>query len=81
MNKVYLVIEEWSADFDGGHDINVFYSQEDAQKFTRKRIEEIKKEDFGYDNELEEDYYYSGYIDGEYASNHTSIYIEEKEVK
>ena len=45
MNKVYLVIEEWSADFDGGHDIKVFYSQEDAQKFTKKRIEEIKKED------------------------------------
>ena len=45
MNKVYLVIEEWSADFDGGHDIRVFYSQEDAQKFTRNRIEEIKKEE------------------------------------
>ena len=78
MNKVYLVIESWSSNFENSMNINVFKNLTDAQKLAREKIDSIKNAS-DYNTELEEDYYYEGYNDGEYAENHTSIYIEEKE--
>lgn len=78
MNKVYLVIESWSSNFENGMNINVFKNLTDAQKLVREKIDSIKNAS-DYNTELEEDYYYEGYNDGEYNENHTSIYIEEKE--
>lgn len=78
MNKVYLVIESWSSNFENGMNINVFKNLTDAQKLVREKIDSIKNAS-DYNTELEEDYYYEGYNDGEYNENYTSIYIEEKE--
>ena len=42
INKVYLVVEDWSADFENGVDINVFKDLEKAQEYIKQRIEEEK---------------------------------------
>ena len=80
INKVYLVIEDWSADFDNGVDINVFKDLEKAQEYIKQRIEE-EKNNTCYDTNNIEEYSYEGYNEGEYAENHLSMYIEEKEIK
>jgi len=83
INKVYLVVEDWSADFDNGVDINVFKDLEKAQEYIKQRIEEEEEEnnDF-YDNTIiEEDYYYSCYNDGYCAENRLRMYIEEKGIQ
>lgn len=78
--KVYAVIENWSADYENGETVELYNTLEKAQKRVKEKIEDFKKLDVNYDNEIEEKYYYEGYEEGYYLKNHTTIYIEEKEV-
>lgn len=85
MEYVYLLIEDYSIGSERDYYISAYSTLEKAQKQAKKRIKEFKK--IGkkiYDVIIEDEYYYTGYCYTGHNivdNDHTTIYIEEKEVK
>lgn len=80
MEYVYLLIEDYSIGSERDYYISAYSTLEKAREQAKKRIKEFKK--IGkkiYDVIIEDEYYYTGHniVD----NDHTTIYIEEKEVK
>ncbi len=83
MNKVYLVIRNWSCESSGNVDmqnIYVFKNYADAYKCFKTEKDEIKSFNTGYDEIVDEDNYYCESVNGEYLYYHELVYIKEKEV-
>ena len=83
MNKVYLVISNYSNQNSGNIDIQniiAFDTYEKAKEYFEKEKAKIKSFDLGYDEIEEIEDYYCESINGEYLYYHELVYIEEKEV-
>lgn len=78
MKKVYLVVEEYTTDFDKGNDIKVFKDYNDAKKYFNERLEDVKQMSYDVFNIVEDSC--EAYVDGEYTYYHTCLNIVEKEV-
>ena len=76
MNKVYLVIYDWSYDFESNNSVVVFSTKDKALKYMNGIIEDIKR-DNDYDTFEEDKDNFSGYNEGFYAEKHDTIRIEE----
>ena len=82
--KLYVVIEEWTVDYESGLEIYGAFNYHDA----KRRLKELKENerrggcvsDWKDCEKLQEDISkdnYTAYIDGEYSSNHYSLFIKE----
>jgi len=83
MNKVYLVINNWSSESSGNVDMQSIYAFKDYNnakvKFNEIK-EQIKNYNLGYDEIQDEKDYYCESVNGEYLYYHELVYIQEKEV-
>ena len=77
--KVYVVVEDWSCDFESGESIVAFSTMEKARAYMNNRIEEIQQE-YDYDTTEITETYGDFYNEGYYRENHTSIRIEEVDI-
>lgn len=76
MNKVYLVIEDYSSDYEHGNIIRCFGTYDKAKEYFDKIIEDYKRNDMLFD-EVEEDIdSFSTYESGYYSQNHNDLSIE-----
>lgn len=80
MNKVYLLIEDWACGYESGIDTEVFNTYEEARARFLEKKESILK-DCNYNTVEESGDSVEMYDEGYYSENHTSLYIEVKEVK
>lgn len=83
LEKVYLVIHNWSCESSGNVDMQDIYVWKDYEsaKFQFERIRrEIKSYDLGYGEIEDTKDYYCESEDGEYLYYHELVYIEEKEI-
>lgn len=83
MNKVYLVINNWSSESSGNVDMQSIYVFKDYNN-AKVKFNEIKEQinnyNLGYDEIQDEKDYYCESVNGEYLYYHELVYIEEKEV-
>ena len=83
MNKMYLVIHNWSFEQTGQLDITnykLFASYEKAKSYFNKIKEEIKNKDYynlNYDYIDNEKDFYCESVEGEYLYYHDLVSIEE----
>lgn len=80
MEKVYLVIRNYSCESSGNIDIENIYAfknYEDAKFCFEKERKEIKSFDLGYDEIEDKKDYYCESVDGEYLYYHELVYIKE----
>ena len=83
MEKIYLVIRNYSCESSGNIDIQniyVFKNYKDAEICFLREKQEIKSYNLGYSEVEEKNDYYCEYENGEYLYYHELVYIEEKEV-
>jgi hypothetical protein len=82
MNKIYLVINDYSN--DSGlyiQEIKAFKNYDDAKKQFIDNKELIKSFDTQYNVVEDKEDYYCEYEEGNYAFYHELVYIKELEVK
>jgi len=83
MEKVWLVIRDYSCESSGNidiEDIKVFGSYFDAKLCFETEKKEIKSMNLGYSEVDDEDDRYCEYENGEYLYYHEQVKIVEKEV-
>ena len=83
MNKVYLVIRDWSSGDSGEinmQHIEVWKDYESAKVSFERQKREIKSFETNFDEIEDTKDYYCESINGEYLYYHELVYIEEKEV-
>lgn len=79
--KVYSVIYDWTDNYEGDCNVELFADREEAINNMKQKIKEIKEE-YGYDTfeQPNEDEFY-GYNDGCYVNKHDRVRIEELNIK
>lgn len=83
INKVYIVIENYSSESSGNIDIQsiyVFKNYDKAKEQFEKIKRSIKHLELGYSEIEESKDYYCEYENGEYLYYHELVYIKEEEV-
>ena len=83
MNKVYLVIRDYSCESSGNiniQNIKVFKNYFDAKLYFETEKKEIISFDLNYNDKEDKEDYYCEWESGEYLYYHELVYIEEKEV-
>lgn len=84
MNKIYLVIQNWSCESSGNIDMvnyKVFSNYEKAKEYFNKIKSEIISYNLGYGEIEESKDYYCESENGEYLYYHELVYIKELEVQ
>lgn len=80
MERVIVLMEEYSVDLDTRHNITVFSDWDKAQK----EFDKLTKADAEmYPDTIQTwtETYYENHVDGEFAETHALIYLTEKEVQ
>lgn len=77
--SIFVVLENWSCDFESGNNMVAFDDKKKAINYMNGRITEIKQE-YDYDTCEEDEDDFSAFNEGYYAENHTDIRIEELEI-
>lgn len=78
MKKVYLLIDSWACDYENGRDIKIYSTKEKAMEEFNNKIKEFNGVVYNTIDKSKDSF--EAFNEGEYAENHTYIYIEEKEV-
>ena len=83
MDKAYLLIQDYATDLNTEFKVDAYKTSKSAKAALKEAVKESKPTDKnnGFEVETDTATEYEAYIDGEYADNHSHIYIEEVEVK
>lgn len=73
--EVYAIIYDWADNYENDCNVKLFDNKENALKFMKEIIKEIKTE-YGYNDFYKDDKEFYGYNEGSYAEKHDRVRIE-----
>ena len=83
MEKVYLIIEEWSVDGNNGMNHYIYKDKDDAQKsFNTLKVDALHDtKNNNYEVFHDTDNYFESELEGYYNLDHITLTLKEMEVK